>query len=255
MKTVNVLGVQIAQVTLEELLQRTIEIAGGRRRAIISHVHITGLNIAYEQPWFRTFLNNTEFVFCDGMGVKFGARLLGEYIPERITWADWMYPFARAAADHSLSFYLLGNPPGTADRAALRLKELFPGLEIAGTHHGYFDKTPGSLENEAVINDINRAKPDILLVGFGMPVQERWLLENWDRLNATLGMPCGAAFEYIAGDLRRGPRWMTQNYLEWLARLIISPRRYWKRYAHDNPLFLYRILKQRFRAQRKVVTQ
>lgn len=246
MNTVNVLGVQIAQVTLKEALQRILEIVECRQRAIISHTNVTGMNIAYEQPWFRKFLNSSEFVYCDGMGVQLGARLLGHHIPERFTLADWMYEYAQLAEEHHLSFYFLGNPPGVADRAAIRLRERFPDLKIVGAHHGYFDKTPGSPENEAVIADINRSRPDILLVGFGMPLQERWLSENRDRLEATLAMPVGAAFEYVAGDLPRGPRWMTQNYLEWLARVLISPARYSKRYLKDNPLFLYRVLKQRF---------
>jgi N-acetylglucosaminyldiphosphoundecaprenol N-acetyl-beta-D-mannosaminyltransferase len=115
-----------------------------------------------------------------------------------------------------------------------------------GTHHGYFDQDAASAENAAVIAAINAAAPQLLLVGFGMPRQERWLAENRARLTVNVALTVGALFEYVAGTLPRGPRWATEHYLEWLARWWLSPRRYTRRYLHDNPLFLARILRQRW---------
>jgi N-acetylglucosaminyldiphosphoundecaprenol N-acetyl-beta-D-mannosaminyltransferase len=216
-----------------------------RQRVLITHIHVMGLNIAYEQTWFRDFLNDSDLVYCDGMGVKLGARLLGSCVPERLTLADWYVSLAELARQNNFSLFLLGNPPGIAEQAADRLRQRFSGLPIAGVHHGFFCKDAGHAENEAVITMINAARPDILLVGFGMPAQERWLLENRPRLDVNVVITVGALFEYIAGDLARGPRWMTQNYLEWLARLLISPGRYWRRYLRDNPIFLARLLRQK----------
>jgi N-acetylglucosaminyldiphosphoundecaprenol N-acetyl-beta-D-mannosaminyltransferase len=159
--------------------------------------------------------------------------------------ADWIWRLAEGAAQQGASLYLLGNPPGVAERAAEKMRMRFSELHIAGAQHGYFEKAPGCEENEFVIKRINSAKPNILLVGMGMPVQERWLMENWMRLDVNLAITCGALFEYLSGDLPRGPRWMTQNYLEWLARLLISPRRYAWRYLRDFPVFTYRIAKQK----------
>jgi N-acetylglucosaminyldiphosphoundecaprenol N-acetyl-beta-D-mannosaminyltransferase len=132
-----------------------------------------------------------------------------------------------------------------AEKAATRLKERFPDLDIAGAHHGYFDKTAGSLKNEAVIQEINAVRPNILIVGFGMPLQERWLMENWNCIEANVAIVAGAVFDYVSGELHRGPRWLTDHGLEWLARLIIEPRRLWRRYLIGNPLFLARVIKQR----------
>lgn len=141
--------------------------------------------------------------------------------------------------------FFLGSKPGIAEKAAQRLQERHPNLVIAGTHHGYFDKTPGSLENEAIIQQINAARPNILIVAFGMPLQEKWLMENWERIDANIALTGGAVFDYISGELARAPRWMTDNGLEWLGRLLIEPGRLWKRYVIGNPLFLWRILLQR----------
>jgi N-acetylglucosaminyldiphosphoundecaprenol N-acetyl-beta-D-mannosaminyltransferase len=144
-----------------------------------------------------------------------------------------------------MTLFLLGGSMGVADTAAQRLKERYPQLQIVGTMHGFFNKGKPHDENREVIRMINQANPDLLLVGMGMPLQEQWLMENWHELNPRVAITCGALFEYISGDLRRGPQWMTDNYLEWLARMIISPKRYTKRYLRDNPLFLYRVLKQK----------
>jgi N-acetylglucosaminyldiphosphoundecaprenol N-acetyl-beta-D-mannosaminyltransferase len=171
--------------------------------------------------------------------------MVGGEIKERYTLADWIWELAGLAAEKSFRLFLLGNPPGVAEKAAQNLTRRYPTLQIAGVQHGYFEKSALSSENEGVVAEINRLQPDILLVGFGMPVQERWMDQNWPQLEVHVAITCGALFEYLSGDLKRGPRWMTDHYLEWLARLLISPRRYLGRYMRDLPLFFYRLTKQR----------
>jgi N-acetylglucosaminyldiphosphoundecaprenol N-acetyl-beta-D-mannosaminyltransferase len=245
MDKVTILGVGVDALSLEGVLGRIHAAVSSGEHMLVSHVNITGLNLAYEQPWLRDFYNHCDLVYCDGMGVQLAARWSGAPLPERFTLADWIWRLAKLAVDRHFSIYLLGNPPGMAERAAQKLTTGYPGLQIAGTQHGYFDKSPGQIENQAVIEAINAVRPNVLLVGFGMPIQERWLKENWPRLKVNVAITCGALFEYLAGDLKRGPEWMTQNYLEWLARLVISPRRYARRYLRDIPLFMYRLARQR----------
>jgi len=246
MRKVFLLGVGVDPIRLADLLDK-ISLAGlSKGRLLIAHVNLRGLNLAYEQPFLKEFYNRyADVVYCDGMGVKLGAFLSGKAIQERYTLADWVWDLAERASEERLSLFLLGNPPGVADSAAKELQMRFPRLRIAGVQHGYFEKEPQSSENEAVIQRINRLNPDILLVGFCMPIQEKWLTENWSRLNVHIAVTCGALFEYLAGQLRRGPRWMTQHYLEWLARILISPGRYSWRYLRDIPLFFYRIVRER----------
>lgn len=243
---VNVLGVGIDPLPLDEMLGCIMQTIANNRRALVAHANITGLNLAYEQDWLRAFFNHCDLVYCDGMGVVVGARWLGKRLPERYTLADWVWLLAEGAARQNASLYLLGNPPGVAERAAENLQKRFSALRIAGAQDGFFEKTPGCSENEAIIEQINTAEANILLVGMGMPLQERWLMENWDQLGVNVAITCGALFEYLSGDLPRGPHWMTQHFLEWLARLFISPRRYAWRYMRDLPLFTYRIAKQKF---------
>jgi len=245
--TINLLRVRIHTISLLELLNIIIKASLTVRKILIAYVNVHGINLAYKLPWFQTFLNNADIIFCDGFGVKWGAYLLGLDILHRYTPPDWMPRLCQVCIQNNFSLFFLGARPGVTDKAAARLKERFPNLRIVGSHHGYFDKSTGSPENEAIIQQINAARPNILIVGFGMPLQERWLMENWDRIEANVALTGGAVFDYVSGELRRGPRWMTENGLEWLARFIVEPRRLWRRYLIGNPLFLWRVLKQRLR--------
>ncbi len=244
---VYMLGVKISLVTVPKLHAQIETLVKQDQKALVLHVNIHCLNLAYKQHWLSQFLNTAHIIFCDGAGVLLGARLLGYRIPQRITYADWMWQLAEFAQTRELTFFFLGARPGVAEKAAQRLQERFPSLRIVGIQHGYFDKTLGSAENESIIRVINEVKPNILVVGFGMPMQERWLMENWARVNANIALTGGAVYDYISGELRRGPRRMTDHGFEWLARLVIEPRRLWQRYLIGNPLFLWRILKQRLR--------
>jgi len=236
---------KINALTVQQLHEQINLVIRKKDRELMLHVNVHALNLAFQKPGLRGFLNQAYLVFCDGAGVMLGARLLGHNLPQRITYADWTWQLAEFAAPRGFTFFFLGARPGVADKAAANLKVRFPDLRIVGTHHGYFNKSPGSAENEAVIEQINAVKPNILIVGFGMPLQERWLMENWDRIDANVALTGGAVFDYVSGELQRAPRWMTDNGLEWLGRLLIEPRRLWKRYLIGNPLFIWRVFKQR----------
>ena len=150
------------------------------------------------------------------------------------------------ACEPGSSAPVLGSKAGVADDAKRRLCATRPELKIVGTHDGYFDKDLNAIENKAVIEEINSVAPDVLLVAFGMPLQEKWLAENWASINANVALTGGAAIDYMAGASTRPPRWLTATGFEWLGRMMHEPRRLWKRYLIGNPLFIMRILKQRF---------
>ena len=128
-----------------------------------------------------------------------------------------MWSLSALCEREGFSFYFLGGREGIAQLAADRLRERYPSLKVVGIQNGYFAKT--GPENDAVIEQINRSRPDILVLGLGMPLQERWLSENWERVDARIALSGGACFDFISGTVRRAPRWMTDNGLEWLYRL------------------------------------
>lgn len=242
---INILGVQVHPLTVDQLHEELAQLIETDAHAEVLHVNVHGMNLSADNPWLRDYLNQAEIVFCDGAGIILGARILGQHIPERITYADWMWQLAEFAAARGYSFYFLGAKPGIAQTAADRMIERFPELKIAGVRDGYFNKDNGHPDNEAVLTDINAVRPNILIVGMGMPMQERWLLDNWSRIDANIALTGGAVFDYISGDLKRAPAWMTNNGLEWLGRLLIEPRRLWQRYIVGNPVFLARVIRER----------
>ncbi|MCX6554748.1 MAG: WecB/TagA/CpsF family glycosyltransferase [Candidatus Aminicenantes bacterium] len=245
-KAIDILGLKVmpfTQTTLNETILRIIRQGG---HAIIPNVNVHFANLAYHKPWLHDFFNQAPANFCDGQGIVLAARILGQHLPARITYADWLWSLCSFAARHDLSFFFLGGEPGRAEKSAAILQKNFPGLRILNAQHGHFNKTPAHEENEAMIARINDCRPDILLVGFGMPLQEQWLLKNWPRIDARIALTGGGIFDFISGQLKRAPAWMRHHGLEWFGRFLLEPRRLWRRYFIGNPLFLWRVLKQKW---------
>jgi N-acetylglucosaminyldiphosphoundecaprenol N-acetyl-beta-D-mannosaminyltransferase len=245
MDKIELCGVQFTPIAVDRLHQYIGHIIHQNGHDLILNVNVHAINLAQQDLHFRSILNTAPLVFCDGFGVRLGALLLGYQVPPRITYADWMWQLSEFAEESQFTLFLLGSKPGISERAASVLLAKFPKLQISGTHHGYFDKSLDSIENQQIVAKINEANPDILIVCFGMPLQEYWLANNWQHLNARIGLAGGAALDYLSGDLKRGPRWMIDYGFEWLARLLVEPSRLWKRYIIGNPRFLWRVLRQR----------
>jgi N-acetylglucosaminyldiphosphoundecaprenol N-acetyl-beta-D-mannosaminyltransferase len=243
---VEVLGVGVDRISVDGLHREVVRLAR-RRRGVVLNVNAHCLNLLYGDDSLRRFFATADVVFCDGAGVRLAARIQGDRLPERITYADWLPRLAALAEERGLTLFFLGGRPGVAGVAARRLLESHPNLKIVGARHGFFDPRAGSPENEIVLAEINAARPDILLLGLGMPLQERWLMENLHDLDFGVALTGGAIFDYASGRLRRGPHVLTDNGFEWLARLLVEPRRLWRRYLLGNPLFLARVLSQRWR--------
>ena len=244
---VSVLGIGVDPLTVPELHGRIADAVQAEDRATFLHVNVHALNLACRHPWLHDYLNSADLVVCDGAGVQLAARLLGGRLPARITYADWIWQLAAFAEREGFTMFLLGARPGVAREAARRLEERHSRLDIVGCHHGYFDHRLDSVDNHRVLEAINAASPDILITAFGMPLQERWLADNRVRLDVRVALAGGAVLDYVSGRLALGPRWMTDNGLEWLARLLIEPGRLWRRYLVGNPQFLGRVVLQRLR--------
>ena len=219
---------------------------GETRRVMYVNAHV--VNRSRELPDLADALRSADLVYCDGYGVRLAARTLDLPVPHRMTGADWVWGLAALCEAEDRSLYLLGSDPTLARAAAERLRRWYPRLRIAGSHHGYADL--GSPQNERVLEDINAAAPDIVLVGMGTPKQELWIARYADRLDADVLWSVGALFDYIAGRVPRAPRWLADNGLEWIFRLAIEPHRMWRRYLLGNPAFLWMVAEEA-RARRR----
>jgi N-acetylglucosaminyldiphosphoundecaprenol N-acetyl-beta-D-mannosaminyltransferase len=243
--SVDILGLHVQSHTREGLNEAIGRLIRCKVHAVVPNVNVHFTNLSWRLPWLRDLFNSAPVNFCDGAGIQLAARLLGSRIAERITYGDWFASLAAFCLREHFRFFFLGGQPGVAVEASLRVVSRYPGLVVVGTHHGYFDRRRQSAENAEVIAAINRCRPDILLVAMGMPLQEEWLVQNWDQIDAGVALTGGAILDYLSGRMRRPPVWMCSCGWEWLGRLLIEPRRLWKRYLLGNPLFLARVLQQR----------
>lgn len=234
-RAIRLLGVRIDSLRLPELLTYVVEAVRRRARVTVLYVNVHSMNVRHDNASYGDILERADLVYCDGMGVLLGARLVGRPLPERMTGADWIWELCRRAIRENLSLFILAGEPGVADEATAVLRVRFPGLRIVGTAPGY------DIGSE-VIDRINRSRPDILLVGMGTPRQERWINNHRSELDVPVVWAVGALFDFVSGRLPRGPAWMTKHGLEWLCRLAVEPRKLWRRYLVGNPRFFLRLV-------------
>jgi N-acetylglucosaminyldiphosphoundecaprenol N-acetyl-beta-D-mannosaminyltransferase len=241
----SVLGVHIDNVTRREAIERIEEaIHRGKQRPIsFFFVNAHTLNLAASDPSYREVLNGGDFVFADGTGVRWAARLQGARIRENMVGTDFTPLLFRETAGRGYSYFMLGSDDKTVATAAEYAREAFPGWKQAGYHHGYLSS---GADNAAAIEAINAAEPDVLLVGMGNPIQEQWIRASLPRLSVSACLGIGGLFDYWAGNVSRAPQWLRRAGHEWLWRLYQQPVLKARRYLIGNPLFLLRVLRRRW---------
>ena len=242
-RSIKVLDVKVGLMDRHGLVDLVQALLEHKKKGWISYVNINTVNHASREPWLKEYINNSLFTYCDGVGVLLGARILGERIQERITLADCVDELCVRLEQLEVRVFFLGASDETVKKAVNAVESRFPRLRVCGSAHGYFDLSNGI----DIQRQINKAKPDIVFVGMGMPRQEAWIRKNAKDVNATLFWSAGALFEFLAGTRKRCPRWMSSSGLEWLFRLCQEPARLWRRYLVGNPVFLARIILRRLR--------
>lgn len=240
--TVDIGGVRVSQVRLYDVLEIALFALQDQASITILNANAHAIVLANRYPTFKEALNSADLVFCDGFGVLWAARLLGNPIPERFTPPDWIPQLAALCSSRDRPLYLLGSTSPVVSLAARKLEESMPGLQVY-SHHGFFDRSDAG--NAAIIEQINASGAGILLVGLGMPVQEIWIQQHRSQLRPNVILSVGALFDYISGHVKRGPNWMTNHGMEWLSRLLIEPERLWRRYLMGLPQFAWIVMRQK----------
>lgn len=240
-KLLIILGTPIDDVTMDEALdriERLIDVgrATGRGHQIAT-VNADFVVKSLRDAELRRILQESDMATADGMPLVWGARLLGVPLQGRVTGADMVPALAKRAAEKGFSMYFLGAGPGVAERAADILRKENPGLNIVGVSAP--PQAPLDKMDPSIVEACKAAKPDILLVAFGNPKQEKWIYRHANELSAPIMMGVGGTFDFIAGVTKRAPTWMQKTGLEWMHRLLQEPRRLWKRYAVDLMSFSY----------------
>ncbi|HID06369.1 MAG TPA: glycosyltransferase, partial [Armatimonadetes bacterium] len=219
--SVYMLGVPVCTLNMERVLQRIEEFIAERQPRIIVTADTSALIRAQEDTEFRDIIRNADIVTPDGIGVVLAARLLGFPLTQRVSGVDLMRRLCELAGQRGYRIFLLGARPGVVERAAMRLRQLYPTLTIVGMHHGYFDAS----QELHIIKCIRDAHPDILFVAMGIPKQEKWIAKHLNELNVPVSIGVGGSFDVYAGVAKRAPRWVQRLCLEWLYRALREPHR------------------------------
>jgi N-acetylglucosaminyldiphosphoundecaprenol N-acetyl-beta-D-mannosaminyltransferase len=240
---VNILGVGISPLTRAQAVA-TIEgwIARQERQYVcVSGIH--GVMESQRDDRLRTIHNAAGMVTPDGMPLVWLSRLKGFGYVERVYGPDLLLACCQRSVTAGYRHYFYGGGAGVPEQLIERLRARFPGLEVVGGYSPPFRAlTPE--EDAEVVGRINAARPDVVWVGLSTPKQEQWMFEHRDRLTAPVCVGVGAAFDFHAGLKPQAPGWMQRSGLEWLFRLWNEPRRLWRRYLRNNPLFVWHVLLQ-----------
>ena len=236
---VDIMGCRISSVTVFEALatiETWIEQQSQRCRFVVA-TGFHGVWEAQKNKEFRAILNSADLFCPDGIAPVWLSRIMGEPLNGRVPGPDLLAAFVSAANIKGYSSFFLGDTPETLSALASRITDRYPGHRIAGALSPPF-RALTKADNEAILETIHRAKPDVLWVAFGLPKQELWIFQHLKELKIPVAVAVGAAFGFMSGKVKRAPRWMGRAGFEWLWRLAHEPRKLWHRDLVEGSKFL-----------------
>ena len=229
-----ILGVKVDCLTMKQAVEKVDALIKNKTPSIVATANAEMLMLANSDVELQKILNSAAMVTADGAGTVWAARHLGYDMPERVAGVD----LVTNLIVKGYKIYFFGAAAGVADLAAENVKKKY-NANIAGTRNGFF-----SADDEAqIISDINNSGAEILLVGLGVPKQEKWIFNNLDKLKVPVCIGVGGSLDVLAGKVKRAPRWMQRAKLEWLFRAMLQPSRAGRLLA--LPKFVYNVVKSK----------
>ena len=235
-ETPELLGLSFDTVTMDAAVARCVALCRAPRA---SHTVITAnashLCMMRRDPELAQACRAGNLIVADGMSVVWALRASGQHAPERVAGVDLMACLLQAAEEHGLGVYFLGAKPDVVRTLVDRSRARHPGLRIAGFRDGYFDPS----EHSEIVEEIRASGAHMLFVGMPTPFKETWCERHRQRLDVPVIMGVGGSFDVLAGFIKRAPRWVQALGLEWGWRLLMEPRKLWKRYLTTNSEFVW----------------
>lgn len=239
----NVLGVGVSPINPAMALEQIDRWIAGREHHYVCVTGVHGVMESQRAAQVKQIHNRAGLVTPDGMPLVWISRLSGSRHVDRVYGPDLMLAVCGRSTERGYRHFLYGGRGGVAERLSSRLRERFPRLQVVGTYCPPFRPLTDE-EDEDVVRLINRSGADIVWVGLSTPKQERWMAAHLGRIEAPVMVGVGAAFDFHAGLVPQAPRWIQRSGLEWLFRLLVDPRRLWRRYLLNNPVFVTLVLLQ-----------
>lgn len=242
---ITILSVNISKKNITETMQLFCEWIEGHHKKRVCVTPVNCVLWARENKKLRTLYNSSDLNLADGVPLLWASKLLGNKIRGRVTGLDLLPSFTKIAAQKNFTFFFLGAKEGVAESLAKKLKHNHPALNVVGYYSPPFAEKFTDEENKKMVDLINAAKPNVLWVSLTAPKQDYWIHEHLNQLNVNIAIGVGGAFEVTAGLIKRAPTWMQKNGLEWLFRFLQEPKRLFKRYFIEAPVFIPLIFLQR----------
>jgi len=232
----DLLGLSFDKVTMDTAVARCLELCRAPRA---SHTVLTAnaslLCMIRRDQELALACRASSLIVADGMSVVWAQRASGQAMPERVAGVDLMARLLAVAGEHRLRVYFLGAKREVVSVLVARIRAQHPGLEIAGFRDGYF----GQDEHLRIVEEIRASKADMLFVGMPSPFKETWCERYRQRLQVPVIVGVGGSFDVLAGFIKRAPRWLQSLGMEWFWRLLMEPRKLWKRYLATNSEFIW----------------
>jgi len=246
--TESILGYPVTSKSREDCVSGIVGwLKEGKRRKYFVCANPHSLEVARRDDAFDEALRSADLIVPDGVGIVIASKILGGSIRKRVTGSDiFMGLSERLNEERSFSYFFLGSTDENLEKITEKMRREYPNIGIAGTYSPPFKPEFDEKESSLMIEAVNRVKPDILWVGMTAPKQEKWILENRDRLDVSCIGAIGAVFDFYTGKVKRSHPAFQRMGLEWLPRLLREPGRLWRRNFVSNPRFLLRVFGSRF---------
>jgi N-acetylglucosaminyldiphosphoundecaprenol N-acetyl-beta-D-mannosaminyltransferase len=223
----------------EALLECQNTIAGEKTKSLY-FINAHCFNVAQKNKDYQLAIQRSDYILNDGIGISIAGKLAGTKFPDNLNGTDFIPKIIALGTQHQKSFYLLGSKTDHVEKTKCKLEKVYPGIQIKGVHDGFFSED----QEPEIVRQINQLGIDILIVGMGVPRQELWIDKYKNELSSVkLCIAGGAIIDFMSGNIKRAPVWIRKIYFEWIYRLMLEPKRMWKRYLFGNFIFFVHIFR------------
>lgn len=235
----------INNVTMSETVEAIEQMIAADKKSYVVAINVDVVMKIESDPYLKKIVDDADMVLVDGKPLVWISKLHGRPLKEKVSGSDLVPLLCEVAAKNGYKVFIIGGKEGSAERAKQRLEEKLPDIKIVGTYAPPFGFEKDDAELERINRMISQAHPDLLITCFGCPKQEKWIYENIEKYDAKVSICAGATVDFLAGNVTRAPRWMSEHGLEWFYRFLQEPRRMFRRYFVDDMKIMGLIKKYR----------
>lgn len=243
MKKQRLLNTYVNNLSMSETISEIEKMIACEKKSYIVAINVDVVMKIEHDPYLKKITDNADMVLVDGKPVIWVSKIHKNPVKAKISGSDLVPLLCAEAAHNGYSMFIIGGKEGIAEKAKIRLEEQYPAINIVGTYAPPFGFENNPKELDKINNMISEKRPDLLIACFGCPKQEKWIYENYQKYDAKVSICAGATVDFLAGNVNRAPKWMSEHGLEWFYRFLQEPKRMFKRYFIDDVKILSLIFK------------